>query len=123
MGAADILWNDVNPKTVEDIYRRAKWLQNENRYLAADYGMRFVQARDYKTMQVLEKCAEVLVKMDEAQSGETQRQASTAYAFKFPATVVSFFREGYRVASDGKPEAAFSFLYAAAGEFAGHSIP
>lgn len=119
-----VLPESVTPARVERIYRRAKALGDgvlpETGMAAA--GLRAAKARDPRLMLALERCAEVIDKMAEEQSGQTRRQETqlrTDWASTRNPSEVNFFRGAYTAALEGQVPDAFGYLYAAVAEFAG----
>lgn len=119
-----VLPESVTPARVERIYRRAKALGDgilpETGMAAA--GLRAARARDPRLLLALERCAEVIDKLAEDQSGQTRRQESrqrTDWASTRNPSEVNFFREAFTAVERGQVPDAFGYLYAAVAEFAG----
>jgi hypothetical protein len=86
---------------------------------AAERGFRVAKAAPPLFMQALEKMAEVLDSMGEAQYGETRRDTATATGHRVEATVIQAWKEAYRSADSGEPAIAYGYYYAALAEFVG----
>lgn len=119
MGAAGIELADwINAETVERAYSRAVVAQRQRIQSFANTGMRAARARDPRILLALEKGAEVLTRMQEAQVGRTQR-TSARYADTVELTEVALWRKAYEFADRGEPLPHLEWIYGAAAHLAG----
>lgn len=119
-----VLPETATPARVERIFRRAKEI-GDGPFPAtgmAAAGLRAAKARDPRLLAALERCAEVIDKLAEDQSGQTRRQETRQlenWASTRTPTEVNFFREAYTAVDRGEIPDAFGYLYAAVAEWAG----
>lgn len=113
----------VTNKTVEKAWGRVRAAQRGTDNSLARYGLRAARAgggrdRD-KLLVALEKGAEIMHHIAEAQMGRTVRDASTEFSHRVWPTEASLWREAYESVDKGQPEEALSWVYAAAALLAG----
>lgn len=122
MGAAGVeVEQFITRGSVEWAHRRASEAQRRREQHIADIGMRAARARDPKLLLVLEKAAEVLVRMEEEQVGRTRRTASR-YADTVELTEVALWRKAYEFADKGEPLPHLEWIYGAAALLAGFAL-
>jgi hypothetical protein len=114
-----VLPHEVTPMVAEEIHRQVARYGKRNDLATAERGLRIARDRHPLMMLALEKIAEQLDALGEAQYGETRRSASATFAEKREVTVVQMWKEAYRLADEGIPDQQFGHYYAAAASFAG----
>lgn len=110
---------EVNEVSVENIHRRSVVIRTRWDRARIEQGIRAARAQDPKLMFVLERAAEVLDSMVEAQMRDTMRASSTEFSHRVAPSEMQIWREAYRTADEGAAMDQFGAVYAAAGEFAG----
>lgn len=115
--SASSLPSTITPAVAESIQRRVAAFSRDNDLGAAERGLRAARARDPMFLRALEQVAETVGKLSEAQYGETRRSKHTDFSHRAEATVVSMWREAYRLADAGIYEVQFGYYYAAIAEF------
>lgn len=117
------LENFVTPKSVEAAYRWANEQATHSEaagHILALKGMRAARARDPKMLLALEKGAEIMHQIAEAQVGRTHRDSEgrTAAEKTWP-TEAALWREAYVTCDKGTPVESLAWIYAAAARLAG----
>ena len=111
----------ITPARVEYAYGLVQQAQVMGRQSWADTGMRAARARDPKLLKALEKGAEIIGKMSEAQMGQTRR-STEIFSHTKEHTVSQLWREAYRLADEGKPIENLCWIYAAAAWLCGYNV-
>lgn len=109
----------ITSHTVEAAYYRANRAQKERRLSFCETGNRLARARHPDLLRALERGAEVLDKMADAQMGQTLRSFTSTTTERVRPTEATLWREAYRLADQGKPIENFGWIYGAAGWLAG----
>lgn len=110
---------DVNPRTVEDAYRRGMSAIRQRNQAYAQKGERAARARDPRLLLGLERGAEVLAKMAENQFGRTRR--TTEYdGYKVELTEAAMWRKAYEFADKGEPLYQLRWIYGMAADLVGY---
>ncbi len=109
----------INRRSVEQIYRRAQTGSEAGVADLVNKGVRAARARDPYLMLGLEKCAEVMQAIAEAQQGQTKRSTGTAVGARVDATEYTIFRKAYEHADEGDALVHYGWIYAAVGEYVG----
>lgn len=112
--------NFINAENVEWAYGKACEAQRLGRQSFADTGWRAAKARDPRLLKVLEKGAEIITAMDEAQRGRTRRYADKL-AEQIETTETQLWREAYRLCDEGRPIRNFEWIYGAAALLCGYN--
>ena len=115
------LTSQITPGLVEEAHRRAVLAQQERNQKFADVGFRAATARDDRMLLVLEKCAEVMDKLQEAQYGRTMRAESATYAESKGTTEAQLWREAYRLCDQNNAIRNFEWIYGAAAWICGYN--
>ncbi len=115
----------LNRQTVENAYRRAKYMQENpcekaDRY--AQRGMRCARARDSKLLYVLEKATEIIYNQYLEQLGEYVQREDIPENHKVIPTEVQMWRESYKMVDQGTPIENFKWIYGCATELAYGSL-
>ena len=105
--------NFITPERVEYAYGLAQRYQMERRQSLADAAMRAARARDPKLLKALEKGAEIVGKMSEAQMGRTRRGIDVPFSHTKEHTESQLWREAYRMVDQGTPIENFCWVYLA----------
>lgn len=116
------LLESVTPEKVEYAYGLAQKAQHMHWQSFADIGYRAALARDDKMLKVMEKAAEIVMKMSEEQTGRTRRDPSTPYAERVEHTESQLWREAYRLMDEGKPIRNFEWIYGAGAWLSGYVV-
>lgn len=103
---------DIN--VIERALKRSQELVQRKVVGHQEAGLRAARARDPRMMLALEDIAEQLDRAVESQHGRTLRGVSTSYADRTWPTLATMFREAYRTADAGNPEAGLIGCYGAA---------
>ena len=101
MGAAGIEIPSMNRRKVEEAYRRAMKARERGEWSTLAPGLRAARSRNPRLLLALEKIAETLDSMGEAQWGRTRRDPGTPFGHRALPTVCNAFREAYRAADAG----------------------
>ena len=110
----------VTAQHIEAAYNQAQKMQHARNQRWADIGWRAAVSRDEKMLKILEKCAEVLTKMDEEQRGRTRRSAEK-FSEQIETTETQLFREAYRMMDAGTPAENLMWIYGAAAWICGYN--
>ena len=112
---------NIDRKTIEDSYRRAKEAQERNSYGARRYAQKSLchaKNRDPKILHVLEKASNILNQLWEDQYGEYCRSNNIEYSHTKKPVEVQLWQEAYRTADEGHALGNFQWIYYAAYEIA-----
>lgn len=112
----------ITPERVEHAHALAVKAQAQQRQGFARTGWRAAQARDPKLLKALEKGAEILDKMTEAQFGRTMRSVNASYGETKGTTEAQLWREAYRLCDEGNPIQNFEWIYGAAAWLCGYNL-
>jgi hypothetical protein len=119
MGAAGIeLVEAINEHSAERTHRAAALAQRMDLQAWAEVGWRAAVARDPVMLKTLDRMAEVMGRLHEAQHGRTQRTTHIE-GLKSDLTEYAIWRESFRLADAGMPTRAFIWYYGAAAALAG----
>lgn len=110
----------ITPHRVEWAYGLAQQAQAERKQWFADTGMRAARARDPKLLKALEKAAEIMGKLSEAQMGQTRRESTIRFDHTKEHTESQLFREAYRLCDEGNPIYQLQWIYGAAAWMCGY---
>jgi hypothetical protein len=118
----DISYNSFSPERVEWAYGMAIKKQEENDWNWVLPGFRAAKDRAPKMMMALERCAEVMHQMQEAQALSTRRSAET-FAEQQEFTEYQMFREAFKMADEGHHQTMkhFVWIYGAVGLLCGYT--
>lgn len=111
---------DITPARLEYAWQRMQQARDHDNLGPAEIGMRAARARDEKFLRVLEKCAEIMNKMSEEQTGRTRRDPGTPRGERLEHTESQLMREAYRLCDEGNPISNFAWQYAVAAYLAGY---
>lgn len=110
----------IDTSNVERFGERAAAMANAPGWRhVAELGLRAARARDPYLLAALEKIAEAYDALRELRLGQTQRQASAAFADRVAPTVVNTWRGAYTSVDKGEPVPALQNYYGVAAEAAG----
>lgn len=110
----------ITPERVEYAYGLAMKKQQLRAEWWADVGWKAAQARDPKLLKALERAAEIVSKMDEAQRGRTRR-ATEHFSQQGETTETQLFREAFRMADEGTPVINLKWIYGAGAWLCGYN--
>lgn len=108
----------LNPQTIENAYRRAKFAQDSRNYRYGKRGMNAARARDPKVLLVLERGTEVLTRIADEQTGSYRAGAGIPYSHRVEPTEVALWRNAYETMDNGDPLVHFEWIYGCAVELA-----
>jgi hypothetical protein len=114
--------DSITPERVEYAHGLAQRRCEEGKQGFADIGWRAARARDAKLLKALEKGAEIIGKMSEAQMGQTRRGATVDFALTKEHTESQMWREAYRTCDAGDPTIQLSYIYGAAAYLCGYQL-
>jgi len=124
MGSSHVEIEDfITPGRVEHAHRMAMIAQQTRNQSFADTGWRAARARDSKLLKALERGAEIVDKMSEAQFGRTMRTSDEDEKHKYEkgTTESQLWREAYRLCDEGNPIRNFEWIYGAAALLCGYN--
>lgn len=117
---------DISGDRIEYAYGLAQEMQHQRRQDFADIGWRAALARDEKMLKIMEKAAEYVTALGEAQRGQTRRTAAMSgsghYHDTAEYTEVAMWREAYRLMDEGNPIRNFEWIYGAGAWLAGYIV-
>lgn len=102
----------ITPARVEYAYGLAIKYQTSGKSGLTDAAMRAARARDPKLLKALEKGAEIIGKMSEAQMGQTRR-STEIFSHTKEHTESQLWREAYRMVDQGTPIENLVYIYLA----------
>ena len=109
----------ITPERVEWAHGRACNYQMIKRQSAADAAWRAAKARDPKLLKALEKGAEIIGKMSEAQMGQTRRRIDVPFSESREHTESQMWRKAYEFMDKGDPIIQLQWIYCAGALLAG----
>ena len=117
------LENFVTLRSVEYAYGRAVKEQQRNNMAFAEVGLKAARQRDPKLLLVLDKAANIMIKEDDNQRGQT-RMSSDIESERRYTTETQLWREAYRMVDEGKAGEVphLQWIYAAAAFLCGYQI-
>ena len=115
------LENFVTLKSVEYAYGRAIREQKKNNTAFAEIGLRAARMRDPKLLMVLDKAANLLIKEDDNQRGQTRMQSEIESERRYT-TETQLWREAYKMVDQGTPIENLVWIYAAAAFLCGYQL-
>lgn len=115
------LQNQITPELVETAHRKAVVAQRDRDQRFADVGFRAAAARDDRMLLVLERCAEVMDKLQEQQYGRTMRAESATFGESKGTTEAQLWREAYRLCDQKNAIRNFEWIYGAAAWICGYN--
>lgn len=123
MGANHIEFEEfLTDARIEEAYRQCRLAQEQRRQNFADTGWRAALARDAKLLKALEKGAESVTRLTEAQYGQTMRgMDADEYHYQHGTTEAQLWREAYRLCDEGQPIRNFEWIYGAAAWLCGYN--
>ena len=110
----------ITPGRVEYAHGMAVRYQQMRRQSFANTGWRAAQARDPRLLKALEKAANILDKMTDAQHGRTMRAPDATYGETKGTTEAQLWREAYKMCDQGTPLQNFEWIYGAAAWLCGY---
>jgi len=113
----------VTLRSVEYAHGRACKEQERNNMAFAEIGMRAARERDPRLLLVLDKAANLLIKEDDYQRGQS-RHTTEIFAEQRYTTETQMWREAYRMVDEGKAGEVphLIWIYAAAAFLCGYQI-
>ena len=111
----------ITPVLVEIAHGKAIQAQSAGRQSFADTGYRAALARDPKLLKALERGADILDKMTDAQHGRTIRAPDALHGETKGTTEAQLWRESYRLCDEGNPIRNFEWIYGAAAWLVGYN--
>lgn len=115
----------LNEASVENAYRRAKYMQSNPSPSSTSYanrGMNCARARDSKLLFVLEKATEIIYAQYLRQYGEYVQRDDIPENHTVVPTEVQMWREAYKMVDQGTPIENFKWIYGCATELAYGSV-
>lgn len=113
--------NFVNLKSVEYAYGRSIREQERNNTAFAEVGLRAARRRDPKLLMVLDKAANILIKEDDNQRGQTRMNSEIESERRYT-TETQLWREAYKMVDQGTPVENLVWIYAAAAFLCGYQL-
>ena len=110
----------ITPERVEVAYGLAQKYQALGIQSFADTGWRAAKVRDPKLLLALEKGAEIVDALTEAQYGRTMREIGQDHGKTKGTTEQGLWREAYRMCDEGTPLQNFEWIYGAAAWLCGY---
>lgn len=111
----------ITPVLVEMAHGKAIEAQARGKQSFADTGYRAALARDPKLLKALERGAEILDKLTDAQHGRTMRAPDALHGETKGTTESQLWRESYRLCDEGRPIRNFEWIYGAAAWICGYN--
>ena len=117
------LENFVTLSSVEYAYGRALKEQKRNNMAFAEIGQKAAERRDPQLLLVLDKAANILIKEDDNQRGQTRMHSEIESERRYT-TETQLWREAYRMVDEGKARDVphLMWVYAAAAFLCGYQI-
>ncbi len=117
------LENFVTLKSVEYAYGRAIREQQRNNMAFAEVGLNAAKRRDPQLLMVLDKAANIMIKEDDNQRGQTRMHSDIESERRYT-TETQMWREAYRMVDEGKAGDVphLMWIYAAAAFICGYQI-
>ena len=109
----------ITPEKVEWAHGTACKYQMLKKQYAADQAWRAAKARDPKLLKALEKGAEIIGRMSEAQTGQLRRSTTATFAETREHTESQMWRKAYEFMDKGDPIPDLVWIYAAGALLAG----
>lgn len=110
----------ITPGRVEYAHGLAMKNMSLRRQSFADTGWRAARAGDPKMLLALEKAANILDKMTDAQHGRTIRSMSATHGETKGTTEAQLWRNAYTTMDNGTPEQNYEWIYGAAAWLCGY---
>jgi hypothetical protein len=113
----------VNFKSVEYAYARSIKERDRHNQAFGELGLRVAKARDPKLLMVLDKAANVMIKEDDKQRGQTRHTSENESERRYT-TETQMWREAYRMVDEGKAAEVphLMWIYAAAAFLCGYQL-
>ena len=113
---------DIDGPKIEYAYGLAQQMQMRDRQDFGARGWKYAKQRHPGMLLAMEKAAEYVTQLGEAQRGETIRAAKMSggnYGDSAEFTEVAMWREAYRLMDEGRPIRNFEWIYGAGAWLAG----